>query len=156
MGAGKSTIGRKLAKRLGYHFLDMDGQIELEQKCSIPEIFAEQGEVYFRRLETKLLQQLVPVQNTVIATGGGVVTTEGNFDLMRKIGTVIYLETPVEDIIERVKRSQNRPLLQIENPEERIYLLLEKRIPLYRQADQIIATDSLPPQRIVSKIIRGL
>ncbi|MBF0289162.1 MAG: shikimate kinase [SAR324 cluster bacterium] len=156
MGVGKTTIGRKLAKRLGYHFLDMDEQIEIEQKCSIPEIFAEQGEAYFRKLETKLLQQLVSVQNTVVATGGGVVTAKDNFELMKKIGTVIYLDTPVENIIDRVKRSQNRPLLQIENPEEKIHSLLEQRIPLYRQADQIIETDNLLPQRIISQIIRSL
>ena len=156
MGVGKTTIGRKLAKRLGYHFLDMDEQIEKEQKCNISEIFESRGEEYFRRLEVKLLLKLSSIQNTVIATGGGAIATEGNFDLMKKYGTVIYLKTSVEDIIERVKRSYHRPLLQTENPEERVHALLEKRIPLYEQADHIIETNNLSPQRITSLIIRNL
>ena len=156
MGVGKTTIGRKLAQRLGYHFLDMDDQIENEQQCSISEIFDQRGEAYFRHLETELLLKLSSVQNTVIATGGGVVTREGNFDLMKKFGTVIYLKTSVEDIIERVKRSYHRPLLQIENPEEKIHALLDERTPLYEQADQIIETKDLSPQSITSLIIRNL
>ena len=156
MGVGKTTIGRKLAKRLGYHFLDMDEQIENKQKCSISEIFENRGEEYFRQLEVKLLLKLSSVQNTVISTGGGAVATEGNFDLMKKYGTVVYLKTSFEDIIERVKRSHHRPLLQTEDLEQRIHELLEKRIPLYEQADHIIETKNLSPQRITSLIIRNL
>ncbi len=156
MGVGKTMIGRKLANRLGYHFLDMDEQIEKEQKCSISEIFENQGEDYFRRLEVKLLLKLSSIQNTVIATGGGAVATEGNFDLMKKYGTVIYLKISVEDIMERLKNSHHRPLLQTENPQKKIHALFEKRIPLYEQADHIIETKNLPPQRITSLIIRNL
>ena len=156
MGVGKTTIGRKLATRLGYHFIDMDEQIESDQNCNISEIFTHQGEEFFRHLETNLLERLLHVQNTVIATGGGVVVAEGNLDLMKRIGTIIYLKTSIEDIKERVNRTLHRPLLQTENPEERIHMLLQQRTPLYEQADQIIEIKNLSPQRITSFIIQNL
>ena len=156
MGGGKTTIGRQLAMRLGYHFIDMDEQIENDQNCSISEIFIQQGEEFFRRLETDLLKKLLQVQNTVVATGGGVVVTEGNLDLMKRIGTIIYLKTSVDEIIERVKNTLHRPLLQNENTEERIHLLLQHRTPLYEQADQIVETKNLSPQAITVLIIRNL
>ncbi|MBF0280834.1 MAG: shikimate kinase [SAR324 cluster bacterium] len=156
MGVGKTTIGRKLAKRLGYHFLDMDEQIENEQNRSISEIFENSGEDHFRQLEVKLLQKLSTVQNTVIATGGGAVATPGSLELMKVYGRLIYLKTSVDEIVERVKRSQHRPLLHAEDLEERISSLLVKRIPFYEQADYIIETKNLSPQRITSLIIRNL
>lgn len=156
MGGGKTTIGRKLARRLGYHFLDMDEQIENEQKCKISEIFAQKGEKAFRYLETQLLKRLLSVQNTVIATGGGVIVTEENIDLMKRIGTVIYIKASIEDIIERVTRSQHRPLLSNGNPEERVRTLIAQRTPMYEQADQVIETKNLSSQRVTSLIIQNL
>ncbi len=156
MGGGKTTIGRKLANRLGYHFLDMDEQIESDQNCSISEIFSHQGEEYFRHLETKLLNRLLLAQNTVIATGGGVVVSEGNFDVMKRIGTIIYIKTSIEDIKLRLKSTLHRPLLQTANPEERIHMLLLQRAPLYEQADQIVETKDFSPQYISSLIIQNL
>ena len=156
MGAGKTTIGRRVARRLGYHFLDMDEHIEREENRKIPEIFAQHGEAAFRHLETQLLKRLRPVQNTVIASGGGVVVKDGNLDMIKGLGKVFYLKAAVEDIIERVTRSQHRPLLNEENPEEKVKALLAQRAPLYEQADCIIETKNLSLHRITSLIIQNL
>jgi len=157
MGTGKTTIGRKLAKRLGYHFIDMDTQIEFEQGCNISDLFEYGGEECFRRLETELLKRLASVRNTVISTGGGIVTTEGNIDLMKKMGKVIYLKSSVEDIIERTREDRRRPLLKVEtDPEIKIRSLMEERDPLYTQANVVIETESSSPYRITSEIISNL
>lgn len=156
MGTGKTTMGKRLAKRLGYYFIDMDSQIEIEQKSKISEIFTEHGEPYFRKLETQLLHHLLSVKNTIISTGGGVVGNSENMIVMKQIGKVIYLDTPIEEILERLKRTKNRPLLNAENPDEKAVLLLEQRAPLYKQADKIIETQGLNPHQITSQIISCL
>lgn len=156
MGCGKTTIGRKLAVRLGYRFIDTDHQIEREQNARVKEIFAEKGEIHFRGLETDLLKRLVRTNNTVIATGGGILTTPGNMEIIRKIGVSIYLKACVDDIFERISRNTKRPMLQTENPRKTVVTLLEKRECLYEQADRIINTESLKMGHIVSQIIRAL
>lgn len=156
MGTGKTTIGKKLARRLGYFFLDMDLFIEKEQNCSVSEIFEQYGEEHFRKLETSLLKRLMSVDNTIISTGGGVVGTNGNLDIMKQLGTTVYLSTPFEDILERITRSQHRPLARAENLEEKMTALLNKRSPLYEQADQIVETKGLTPWHITSQIIQNV
>lgn len=153
MGTGKTTIGRKLAVRLGYRFIDTDQYIEKEQNCRIPELFAEKGEPYFRQLETSLLRRLSMVDNTVIATGGGILVTPGNFELINKLGKTVHLKAQLEDIFERVTRNTKRPLVQTENPLKVVTELYEKRKNLYSQADITIDTNSLKMWNIVSKII---
>ena len=156
MGSGKTTIGRKLAVRLGYRFVDMDRFIELEQKCKITQIFEEQGELVFRQLETALLKRLTQANNLVVSTGGGVVTIDGNMEIIRSIGISIYLKAGIEQIYERVTRNKKRPLVQTENPLQTIKTLMENREYAYCQADHIIETNSLSMGHIVSKIIRAL
>ncbi|MGK5093736.1 shikimate kinase [Deltaproteobacteria bacterium TL4] len=156
MGVGKTTIGRKLARRLGYYFLDMDHQIEQEQGCSIAEIFDYAGESCFRNLETQLLQRLISVHNTVLSTGGGIITTEGNIQLMKKIGKLVYLKAPVEVILARLENDTKRPLLRTENAEEKIRTLLEKRSPLYAQADYVFESDQTPIPMIITQIILAI
>lgn len=156
MGGGKTTIGRKLARRLGYHFLDMDEHIEKEENRKIAEIFVQEGEEVFRQLENQLLKRLQSIENTVIATGGGVIVKDGNIDLLKRIGRVFYLKTPVEEILERVTRAQHRPLLNEENPEQKVKTLLAQRTPFYEQADCIVETQNLPPHRVTSQIIQNL
>lgn len=156
MGCGKTTIGRKLAVRLGYRFVDTDYQIEKEQNARVKEIFAEHGETCFRELETDLLRRLVNVNNTIIATGGGILTTPGNIEIIRDIGISIYLKAAVDDIFERISRNSKRPMLQTENPRQTVVDLLEKREDLYSQADHVINTASLKMGHIVSQIIREL
>lgn len=156
MGCGKTTIGRKLAVRLGYRFIDTDHQIEREQNARVKDIFADHGEAYFRELETDLLKRLVKVNNTVIATGGGILTTPGNIEIVRKIGISVYLKACVDDIFERISRNTKRPMLQTENPRQTVVTLLNQRECLYEQADHTIQTGSLKMGYIVSQIIKEL
>lgn len=156
MGVGKTTIGRKLARRLGYFFIDMDKEIEYAQKCSIVDIFKYAGEAHFRKLETELLNQLSSVNNTVISTGGGIVTTDGNIELMKNIGKVVYLNTPLDVLLPRLQNDNQRPLLHTEDAEAKIRSLMTVRAPLYEQADHIIDTNDHPPQQVVSQIIQCL
>ena len=156
MGSGKTTIGRKLAVRLGYRFVDMDRFIEEEQQCKIAQIFEERGEAAFRSLETGLLKRLKKAENTVVSTGGGVVTIEGNIEIIRSIGISIYLKAGIDNIFERVSRNNKRPLLQTDNPLQTIKDMMEKREGAYSQADLILETNSLSMGNVVSKIIQSL
>ena len=156
MGSGKTTIGSKLARRLGYYFLDMDAQIESEQGCSVREIFNYAGEAHFRALETQLLKRLIDLKNTVISTGGGVVTMDGNLGLMKQIGKLIYLKVPLEELLHRLKQDTKRPLLQSEDAEQKIRALLQQRSPLYEQADYIIEANQTSPQIVTTQIIQVL
>lgn len=156
MGAGKTTIGKKLALRLGYRFIDTDQQVEFEQQCTVKDLFREKGEVFFRSLESDVLRRLISHQNVVLATGGGILTTAGNLELLKQIGAIIYLKADFEDIFERVSRNKKRPLLQTENPKETIQKLLGQREPLYDQADFIVPTQSRNIRQTASFILRQL
>jgi len=156
MGCGKTTIGRKLAVRLGYHFLDTDHQIQREQNAKVKDLFTNKGESHFRKLETDLLRRLCKLENTILATGGGILTTPGNLDLLKSIGITIYLKTDLEDICERVSRNDRRPMLQTENPLETIRQLFGEREEMYAQAEYTIETQTLKMWHIVNKIIQNL
>jgi len=156
MGTGKTTIGRKLAVRLGYHFVDTDHTIEREQNCRIAELFENKGVSYFRNLESSVLKRLSKVENTVVATGGGILVTPGNMDLIRKVGKSIHLKADFDEIFERVTRNKKRPLVQTEDPLKSVMELYDKRKHLYQQADITIDTKSLKMWNIVSKIICGV
>ena len=156
MGAGKTTVGKKLSKRLGYFFIDTDREIEKEQRCSISEIFKYGGEICFRDLETNMLQQLQSKQNLVIATGGGMVMRQENRNLMQNLGTRVYLKVGLEELIRRLKKDKKRPLLQEARPIERITEMLEQRKSIYEEAECIVDTTDLSPQQMVSEIIRKL
>jgi len=134
MGCGKSTIGWELHKSLGYPFIDTDHAIEKETRRKISEIFKTDGEAAFREMETKCLKQLIQkkTKRTIIATGGGMVTTPENIKLLRKLGFVVWLTCSPESIYERTSRNNNRPLLQCANPHEAIRELLAQRKPLYK------------------------
>jgi len=156
MGAGKTTIGRKTAARLGYWFVDMDYQIEQSQNARVSDIFEKHGQHYFRTLETRLLKQLVKVENTVVATGGGVLTTEGNLALINQIGTSVYLNASVEKLFERATRTDKRPLLRTENPFQTMSELFEKREHLYQKADIIVNTEELKLHHVINDMIHQL
>jgi len=156
MGAGKTALGKRLAARLGYRFLDTDAWIEAEESMTVSEIFQYHGEAYFRELETKCLKALASVQNHVIATGGGILTTEGNLQLIQKVGTSIFINAELGRIIERVMRNQKRPLVRTKNPVETIKTLHAQRLPLYMQADINFVPDGMAFQPIISQIIRLL
>ena len=156
MGAGKTTVAKKLAKRLGYFFIDTDREIEKEQGCSITEIFKYGGEECFRDLETDILQKLQTKQNLVIATGGGMVLRNENRSLMQSLGTRVYLKVELQELMHRLKKDKKRPLLQKSKPEEHILEILQQRKSIYEEAECIIDTTDLSPHQMVTEIIRKI
>lgn len=142
MGSGKSTIGRRLAKRLGFQFLDTDHLVVERSGKEIPRIFAEQGEAAFRELETSVLNSLSHLHRCVIATGGGAVVRETNRAIMRQLGFVVGLTAAEEIIFERVSRNNKRPLLHTEDPRGTLSRLLGDRREAYREAAQFVLDTS--------------
>jgi len=134
MGCGKTTLGARLAQMLGLTFVDMDDLIVKKAGCSIPEIFARDGEAAFRRLESAVLEELLTRQHMVVSTGGGVVTVPDNIPKLRALGYVIWLDLPESALWHRVSRNRSRPLLRTPNPRQTVHDLLEKRRPLYAAA----------------------
>ena len=134
MGSGKSSIGRLVATRLGFQFLDTDALVAERAGMEITDIFERQGEARFRELETAALRSLSLYERCVIATGGGVILREENRTLLRELGLVVELSASEEVIFERVARNTRRPLLQTADPRETVAKLLAGRRPLYAEA----------------------
>lgn len=153
MGAGKSTVGRFLAERLGYDFIDSDHEIEARTGVTIPMIFDIEGEEGFRQREQAVIDELTQKPNIVLATGGGAVLREDNRRALRSRGFVIYLRSSVDSLIQRTKNDRNRPLLQNDNPEQVIKDLLQQRDPLYMEvADLVMETQQASIYRVVKEI----
>jgi len=154
MGAGKTTVGRHLAELLGREFLDSDQEIERKTGATIPWIFEKEGEKGFRNRETMVIDELTARSQLVVATGGGAVTQLPNREFLKQRGIVVYLYTPVEIQLQRTYRDKNRPLLQVENPEQKLRDLLAVRDPLYREiADYIIETNQGAARDLAQKIL---
>ncbi|MEQ1484076.1 shikimate kinase AroK [Methyloglobulus sp.] len=154
MGAGKTTIGRQLAKALKLPFYDSDKAIEESTGVDIPTIFEFEGEEGFRDREQKMIQKLTQLQGIVLATGGGAILREENRNSLKGNGYVVYLQCPVDRILERTRRDTQRPLLRTDNPKERLQQLLEQRQPLYLScADFKIDTGVLKSKTVVSRIL---
>ena len=153
MGSGKTEVGKRLAKRLGYTFIDTDLLIEEKTGKSISEIFSRDGELFFRDIETLILKELTGINKHVISTGGGIVTREENILHLRKIGFIIWLKASPETIFIRVNTETHRPLLKVDNPLEQIKRLMSQREQSYSEADLIIDTDGLEVDDIVEVII---
>lgn len=132
MGSGKSTVGRILSSLTGFALVDTDQLLAREAGQSIPEIFREHGEKYFRTLETRVLQSLVGRIGLIVATGGGAIIPPENRALFRQIGTVVWLDASTDHLHKRVKHSR-RPLLQTEDPRKTLEDLYRTREPLYRE-----------------------
>ena len=146
MGCGKTTLGARLAHMLGLRFVDMDECIVKKAGCSIPEIFAQQGEAGFRRMESEVLDELAASGRMVISTGGGVVTVPENLPKLQAMGYIVWLNPPEKAIWNRVSRNRSRPLLQTPNPRQTVHDLLESRRPLYAAvADLEADTKDLTP-----------
>lgn len=157
MGAGKSTIGRLLAKELRVPFKDSDKEIEQRTGADIPWIFDVEGEQGFREREQAMIAELCALDGVVIATGGGAVLREANRVSLRSGGQVVYLFTSIEQQLGRTSRDRNRPLLQTPDPERVLVELMSIRDPLYREvADLIIETDERPPRMVVQEILERL
>ena len=155
MGSGKSSVGLKLARVLDYKFLDTDAYIEEEYGDTIATIFASEGEAGFRTLETKTLRKLKQnLHGYVISTGGGMPLREENVTLLHELGHVVFLKTSKEVIYERLKDDRSRPLLQGDNPMQKIEELLAYRTPIYEAAaDSVTMTDGESFYQIIKEIM---
>jgi shikimate kinase len=157
MGAGKTTIGRMLARELGFVFEDSDKVIEERCGADIPWIFDVEGEQGFRARESAIIKELGERQGLVLATGGGAVLTPENRQALAGCGVVVYLRATVDQQFERTHRDKNRPLLQAENPREVLSRLFAIRDPIYTElADIIILTDNKSPKSVVKQILSKL
>ena len=142
MGAGKTTVGKMLAKQTGKAFYDSDQEIKNKTGVSIAHIFEVEGEAGFRTRESAALKELTQLHDIVLATGGGAVLAEQNRSMLKKNGVVIYLRASVDDLWTRTRHDKNRPLLQTEDPRAKLSDLFEVRDPLYREVADIVVDTS--------------
>jgi shikimate kinase len=154
MGTGKTTVSRIVAARLGHRWVDSDHEIERLQGKSIADIFATEGEPAFRRMERDFVVGGHPLERTVVACGGGLVVQPGLLAELQKRGVVICLHATVETILRRTAHSRARPLLNVEDPEQRIRDLYTVRDPVYRNAGSVILTDNRPQLEVVQHVLR--
>lgn len=138
MGAGKTTVGKALARRLGWRFFDSDHEIEARTGVGIPTIFEIEGEAGFRRRESQVLQELAELRGIVLATGGGIVLAPENRQCLRANGLVVFLDVPPAQLYERTRHDRKRPLLQVADPLQRLRDLYNERLPLYRETADLV------------------
>lgn len=153
MGSGKSTVGKIISHQLEYRFFDTDILLEKVAGKTINEIFATEGEDYFRELETKVLEQVSLCTRSAIATGGGIILKQQNWSYLRN-GLIVWLDVPIPVIVQRLQEDNTRPLLQETDPTEKLKLILQNRENLYNQADlhiKITAEDT--PEKIAQEIV---
>lgn len=157
MGAGKTTVGRAVARRLDRTFFDSDHEIEARTGARIPVIFELEGEAGFRDRETQVIAELAQRENIVLATGGGAVLRAENRDSLKSHGIVVYLRANPHDLWLRTRKDKNRPLLQTEDPKGRLESLYEVRDPLYREcADFVIETGRPSVNGLVNMVLMQL
>jgi len=153
MGSGKTAVGWELSRLLNMKLIDVDTEIEKSEKITINEIFKQFGEPRFREIETEMIRKLSESKNAIISTGGGAVLKQENMDILRKNGVIICLTALPETILQRTSNNNDRPLLQVENPLEKIKELLNFRKPFYQKADVMIDTEGKSPLQIAEEII---
>jgi len=157
MGSGKSTVGRALANKIGYQFLDSDREIEARCGVDIPTIFDYEGESGFRDRESRMIDELSSLPGVVLATGGGSILRDVNRHHLKSRGYVILLQVDIKEQLRRVAYDANRPLLKTSDPEARLKALMQEREPIYKQvADVEISTDSRRMYHVVTRILRHL
>jgi len=154
MGTGKTTTGRAVAAKLGYQALDSDYEIERLAGKPVSRIFAEEGEAAFRARERRFIESGHPDRAVVVACGGGLVVQPGMLALLQTKGVVICLHASIDTIIRRTAQNQSRPLLNVENPEERIRRLFAEREGIYKRAGTVILTDFRPQHEMVMHVVR--
>ena len=157
MGAGKSTMGRVLAKHTGKLFIDSDVEIQNRTGVTIPHIFDVEGEGGFRQRESLVIEDILGASNIVLATGGGAILSEYNRAVLLSSGIVIYLQANVNELWQRTRHDKNRPLLQTENPHAKLAELFESRDPLYQQiADVVIQTGKQSVHTLMLQLVDKL
>jgi shikimate kinase len=157
MGAGKSSIGRRLAARLSLPFADADNEIEVaHDRMSIPDIFSTYGEAYFRAGEARVIARLLDGGPQVLATGGGAFMNPDTRTAIAAHGVSVWLKAEFDVLMRRIKRRQDRPLLKTEDPGETLRALMAERYPIYGQADITIVSREVPHDKIVDEIVGAL
>lgn len=156
MGAGKTTIGRRLAKRLDIAFRDADHEIEAAANLSVAEIFAQHGEAHFRDGEKKVIARLLDEGVHVLATGGGAWMNEQTRKAVFERGISVWLKAEFDILMERVRRRSHRPLLQDPDPEGVMQRLIDERYPIYAQANVTVLSRDVPHEAIVSAVVEAL
>lgn len=156
MGTGKTEVGRELSAILGWKLIDVDDEIVKSQKMSVNEIFSKFGEPAFRDMETEMIRKVSKKKNVIISTGGGAVLRQENMEFLKTSGVVVCLTALPETILKRTSRNRERPLLQVEDPLQRIHDLLESRRPFYEKADIMIDTEGKSPFGIAGEILERM
>jgi shikimate kinase len=156
MGAGKSSIGRRLAGRLGIAFVDADNEIEVAARMTIPDIFATYGEADFRAGETRVIARLLEGGPQVLATGGGAFMNPDTRAAIAAHGISVWLNAEFDVLMRRIKRRQDRPLMKTDDPGETLRSLMAERYPVYAQADITIQSREVPHDKIVEEIVSAL
>ena len=156
MGAGKSTVGKILADRLGMRFFDADQEIERAAGCTITDFFEKYGEVEFRKGEERVISRILAGEPCILATGGGAFMSEATRLLIKKMATSVWLRVSFEVLAKRLEKRPDRPLLQTADPQQTLKALIKKRYPIYNDADFIVDAENDGVDITVSKVIECL
>lgn len=154
MGTGKTTVGRLLARKKKWHFVDLDDLIEFRERRRISDIFAQSGEPYFRRIEKEVLREVAKEKGFIVACGGGIVMDKENIEIMKNSGTVICLAARAGVILKRTSGFSHRPLLQVKDPEKQIQLLMKLRATYYAKAHKTIDTSKISAEEVAQRIAK--
>ena len=156
MGAGKTTVGRRLAARLNRNFLDSDEEIEKAAQMTIPEIFEQRGEPEFRAGENRVIARVLKEHGVVLATGGGAFVNLDTRALMKAEAVTVWLKAEIDILFERVSRRSNRPLLKTANPRATLQKLIDDRYPIYAEADVTVISRDVPQDAVAGDIVEAV